>query len=105
MGFAKEDINFENINREADVEILVKNMVQANNVIAHLKDEQFEMRNEIKRRDEAISKLEDEIRLLKKEKRWNMLWHHRLNDSIDKTQIILCILFLINIIFTYFKSR
>ena len=30
-------------------------MVPTNNMIAHLKDEQFEMRNEIKRRDETIS--------------------------------------------------
>lgn len=61
MAFAREDVNFENIKREADVEMLVKNMVQTNNMIAHLKDEQFEMRNEIKRRDEIISKLKDDI--------------------------------------------
>ncbi|MBZ1511455.1 hypothetical protein J6K93_10070 [Leuconostoc mesenteroides] len=105
MALAREDINFENIKREADVAMLAKNMVQTNNMIVHLNDEQFEMRNEIKRRDETIGKLKDDIQLLEKEKRWNMLWHHRLNDSIDKTQIILYISFLINIIFTYFKSR
>ncbi|QAR69674.1 hypothetical protein EQI52_07600 [Leuconostoc mesenteroides] len=105
MALARDDINFENIKCESDVAMLVKNMVQTNNMIAHLNDEQFEMRNEIKRRDETIGKLKDDIQLLEKEKRWNMLWHHRLNDSIDKTQIILYILFLINIIFTYFKSR
>ncbi|WP_406244612.1 hypothetical protein ACI5FS_06175 [Leuconostoc mesenteroides] len=105
MAFAREDVNFENIKREADVEMLVKNMVQTNNMIAHLKDEQFEMCNEIKMRDETISKLEDDIRLLEKEKRWNMLWHNRLNDCIDKTQIIFGILFLINILFIYFMSR
>ncbi|STY39359.1 Uncharacterised protein [Leuconostoc mesenteroides] len=74
-------------------------------MIAHLKDEQFEMRNEIKRRDETISKLKDDIQLLEKEKRWNMLWRNRLDDNIDKTQIILAILFLINILLTYFMSR
>lgn len=105
MAFAREDINFENIKRESDIEMLVKNMVQTNNMIAHLKDEQFEMRNEIKMRDEIISKLQDDIRLLEKEKRWNMLWHNRLNDCIDKTQIIFGILFLVNILFTYFMSR
>ena len=80
-------------------------MVPTNNMIAHLKDEQFEMRNEIKRRDETISKLIDDIQLLEKEKRWNMLWRNRLDDNIDKTQIILAILFLINILLTYFMSR
>jgi hypothetical protein len=105
MAFAREDINFENIKRESDIEMLVKNMVQTNNMIAHLKDEQFEMRNEIKMRYEIISKLQDDIRLLEKEKRWNMLWHNRLNDCIDKTQIIFGILFLINILFIYFMSR
>ncbi|WP_273720043.1 hypothetical protein [Leuconostoc mesenteroides] len=105
MALARDDINFENIKCESDVAMLAKNMVQTNNMIVHLNDEQFEMRNEIKRRDETIGKLKDDIQLLEKEKRWNMLWHHRLNDSIDKTQIILYISFLINIIFTYFKSR
>ncbi len=105
MALAREDVNFENIERESDVEMLVKNMVQSNNMIAHLKDEQFEMRNEIKGYKETISNLEDDIRLLKKEKRWNMLWHNRLNDCIDKTQIIFGILFLVNILFTYFMSR
>lgn len=66
IALAREDINFENIKRESNIEMLVKNMVQTNNMIAHLKDEQFEMRNKIKRRDETISKLEDEIWLLKK---------------------------------------
>ncbi len=102
MAFAREDINFENIKRESDIEMLVKNMVQTNNMIAHLKDEQFEMRNEIKRRDETINKLEDDAR---KDKRWNMVWHNHLNDNIDKTQILLIILFLFNILFTYFMSR
>lgn len=73
MALAREDVNFESIKSEADVEMLVKNMVQANNMIAHLKDEQLEMRNELKRRDETISKVKDDIQLLEKEKRWNML--------------------------------
>jgi len=47
----------------------------------------------------------DDIQLLEKEKRWNMLWRNRLDDNIDKTQIILAILFLINILLTYFMSR
>lgn len=102
MALAREDINYENIKRESDVELLVKNMVQTNNMIAHLKDEQFEMSNEIKRRDEIISKLEDDVR---KDKRWNMFWHNHLDDNIDKTQIVLAIVFSINILFTYFMSR
>ncbi|USI45482.1 hypothetical protein [Leuconostoc mesenteroides] len=102
MALAREDINFENIKREADVEMLVKNMVQTNNMIAHLKDEQFEMRNEIKRRDETISKLEDDIR---KDKRWNMLWQNSLEDNIDKTQILVFVVGLINGLFTFFMSR
>ncbi|QAR69384.1 hypothetical protein EQI52_06115 [Leuconostoc mesenteroides] len=105
MAFAREDVNFENIKREADVETLVKNMVQTNNMIAYLKDEQFEMRNEIKRHDETISKLKDDIQLLEKEKRWNMLWRNRLDANIDKTQIVLVILFLFNVLFTFFMSR
>ncbi|MCT4382779.1 hypothetical protein EFM34_05980 [Leuconostoc suionicum] len=105
MALAREEIDFKNIKREADVEILVKNMIQTNKVIAHLKDEQFEIRNEIKRRDETISKLEDDIWLLKKETRWNMLWRNRLDDNIDKTQIVLAIVFSINILLTYFMSR
>ncbi len=73
MALAREDVNFESIKSEADIEMLVKNMVQTNNMIAHLKDEQLEMRNELKRRDETISKVKDDIQLLEKEKRWNML--------------------------------
>ncbi|MDC2805567.1 hypothetical protein [Leuconostoc suionicum] len=102
MALAREEINLEDIKREADVEMLVKNMVPTNNMIAHLKDEQIEMRNEIKRRDENISKLEDDVR---KEKRWNMLWRNSLENDIAKTQVFLAIVFLINILFTYFMSR
>ncbi|USI45393.1 hypothetical protein [Leuconostoc mesenteroides] len=102
MALARDDINFENIKREADVEMLVKNMVQTNNMIAHLKYEQLEMRNEIKRRDETINKLEDDAR---KDKRWNMLWHNHLDDNIDNTKIVLAFVFSINILFTYFMSR
>lgn len=102
MASAREDISFDSIKRESDVEMLVKNMMQTNNMIAHLKDEQFEMSNEIKRRDETISKLEDDIR---KDKRWNMLWQNSLEGDIAKTQVFLAIVFLINILFTYFMSR
>ena len=105
MALVREDVNFENIKRESDVETLVKNMVQTNNMIAHLKDKQFELRNDIKRREETISKLEDDIRLLKKEKRWNMLWRNSLEEDIAKTQVFLAIVFLINMLFTYFMSR
>ncbi len=105
MALAREDVNFENIKREADVEMLVKNMMQTNNMIAHLKEEQFEMRNEIKGRDETISKLEDDIRLLKKEKRWNMLWQNSLDEDINHTQIALLVVGVINALFTYFTSR
>ena len=105
MALVREEIDFANIKREADVEILVKNMVQTNNMIAHLKDEQFEMRKEIKRRDETISKLEDDIRLLKKEKGWNMLWQNSLEEDINHTQIALLAVGVINALFTFFMSR
>ncbi|MFT9314026.1 hypothetical protein [Leuconostoc pseudomesenteroides] len=105
MASAREDISFDSIKRESDLEMLVKNMMQTNNMIAHLKDEQFEMRNEIKRRDETISKLEDNIRLLKKEKRWNMLWQNSLEEDINHTQIALLAVGVISVLFTYFMSR
>lgn len=105
MALAREDINFENIKREADVEMLVKIMVQTNNMIARLKDEQFEMRNEIKRRDETISKLKDDIQLLEKEKRWNMLWRNSLDEDINHTKILVLVVGVINVLFTYFMSR
>ncbi|TGD34940.1 hypothetical protein [Leuconostoc mesenteroides] len=105
MALVREDVNFGNIKREADIELLVNCMVQTNNMIAHLKDEQFEMRNEIKRRDETISKLQDDIRLLKKEKRWNMLWQNSLEEDINHTQIAVLASGVINVLFTYFMSR
>lgn len=105
MALAREDIDFENIKREADVETLVKNMVQTNNMIAHLKDKQFELRNDIKRRKETISKLQDDIQLLKKEKRWNMLWRNSLEEDINHTQIALFVVGVINVLFTFFMSR
>ncbi|MBZ1518158.1 hypothetical protein J3330_03220 [Leuconostoc mesenteroides] len=105
MALVREDVNFGNIKREADIELLVNYMVQTNNMIAHLKDEQFEMRNEIKRRDETISKLQDDIRLLKKEKRWNMLWQNSLEEDINHTQIAVLASGVINVLFTYFMSR
>ncbi|WP_338753160.1 hypothetical protein [Leuconostoc mesenteroides] len=105
MALAREDINFENIKRDAKIEAVLNCVINQDIEIAHLKDEQFEMRNEIKRRDETISKLEDDIRLLKKEKRWNMLWRNSLEEDIAKTQVFLAIVFLINIQFTFFMSR
>lgn len=102
MALAREDVNFENIKRESDVEMLVKDTVQTNNMIAHLKDEQFEMRNEIKMRDETISKLEDDIR---KDKRWNMLWYNSLDEDINHTKILVLIVGVINVLFSYFMSR
>ncbi|MGR8825412.1 hypothetical protein, partial [Leuconostoc mesenteroides] len=59
----------------------------------------------IEEQKETISKLKDDIQLLEKEKRWNMLWRNRLDENIAKTQVFLAIVFLINIIFTYFMSR
>lgn len=105
MAFAREDVNFENIKREADVEMLVKNVVQTNNMIAHLKDEQFEMRNEIERRDETINKLENDVQLLKKEKRWNMFWRNSLDEDINHTKILVLAVGVVNVLFTYFMNR
>lgn len=102
MALAREDVNFENIKREADVEMLVKNMVQTSNMIAHLKDEQFEMRNEIKGHKEIINKLEDDVR---KDKRWNMLWRNSLDEDINHTKILVLVVGVINVLFTYFMSR
>lgn len=105
MALAREGINLEDIKRDAKIEAVLKHVISQDVEIAHLKDEQFEMRNEIKEHKETISKIEDDIYLLKKQKRWNMLWRNRLNDNIDKTQIVLVIVFLINMLFTFFMSR
>lgn len=105
MALTREDINFEDAKLESDVELLVNHMVQTNVVIAHLKDEQLELRNKIKRRDENISKLEDDILLLKKEKRWNMLWQNSLDEDINHTQIALLVVGVINVLFTFFMSQ
>ncbi|MBS0941601.1 hypothetical protein JK161_01895 [Leuconostoc mesenteroides] len=105
MALAREEINLEDIKRDAKIEAVLKHVISQDVEIAHLKDEQFEMRNEIKMRDETIVKLEDDVRLLKKEKRWNMLWRNSLEEDIAKTQVFLAIVFLINILFTFFMSR
>lgn len=105
MALEREDINFENIKRDAKIEALVNSVVKINTAIAHLKDEQFEMRNEIERRDETISKLKNDIQLLEKDKRWNMLWRNSLSDSIIKTEISVFVVGVINIIFAYLISR
>lgn len=102
MAIVREDIDFENLKREADVEMLVKNMVQSNNMIAHLKEEQFEMHSELKRQEETISKLEDDAR---KDKRWNMFWRNSLEEDMAKTQVFLAIAFSINVIVAYLFSH
>ncbi|WP_059442633.1 hypothetical protein [Leuconostoc mesenteroides] len=98
MALAREGVDLEDIKRDAKIEAVLKHVISQDVEIAHLKDEQFEMRNEIKRRDEIISKLEDDIR---KDKRWNMLWQNGLDDSITKTQISVLVVGFINIIFAY----
>lgn len=105
MALAREDINLEDIKRDAKIEAVLNHVISQDVEIVHLKDEQFEMRNEIKRRDETISKLEDDIQLLKKEKRWSMLWQNSLEEDINHTQIALLAVGVINILFTYFMSR
>ncbi|KAA8347280.1 hypothetical protein [Leuconostoc mesenteroides] len=105
MALTREDINLEDIKRDAKIETVLRHVISQDVEIAHLKDEQSEISNDIKRRDETISKLEDDIQLLKKEKRWNMLWRNSLEEDIAKTQIVLVIAFLINILFTFFMSR
>ncbi|MGR8824431.1 hypothetical protein, partial [Leuconostoc mesenteroides] len=59
----------------------------------------------VKLHKETISKLEDDIRLLKKEKRWNMLWHNILEEGINHTQIALLAAGVIIVLFTFFMSR
>ncbi len=105
MALAREDIDFENIKCDAKIEAVLNHVISQDVEIAHLKDEQFEMSNEIKGHKETISKLEDDIQLLKKEKRWSMLWRNSLEEDIAKTQVFLAIAFLINVLFTYFISR
>ncbi|WP_349514843.1 hypothetical protein [Leuconostoc suionicum] len=102
MALAREDINFENIKCDAKIEAVLNHVISQDVEIAHLKDEQFEMRNEIKMRDETISKLEDNAR---KEKRWNMLWQNSLEEDINHTQIALLALGVISVLFTFFMSR
>lgn len=102
MALAREGVYLEDIKRDAKIETVLEHVISQDIEISHLKDEHFEMRNEIKRRDETIRKLEDDAR---KEKRWNMLWHNSLENNIAKTQIFLTIVFLSNIIFAYFMSR
>lgn len=105
MALAREGVDLEDIKRDAKIEAVLKHVISQDVEIAHLKDEQFEMRNEIESRDDTIGKLEDDIQLLKKEKRWNMLWRNSLEEDIAKTQVFLAIVFLINMLFTYFMSR
>ena len=97
MSLAREEIK-----RDAKIGAVLKHVISQDVEIAHLKDKQFEMSNEIKRRDETISKLEDDVQ---KEMRWNMLWRNSLEEDIAKTQVFLAIAFLANILFTYFISR
>lgn len=105
MALAREGVYLEDIKRDAKIETVLEHVISQDIEISHLEDEQFEMRNEITRCAETISKLEDDIYLLKKEKRWNMLWRNRLEEDIAKTQVFLAIVFLANILFTYFMSR
>jgi peptidoglycan hydrolase CwlO-like protein len=105
MALAREGIDLEDIKRDAKIEALLQHVISQDVEIAQLKDKQFEFHNEIESRDDTISKLEDDIQLLKKEKRWNMLWRNSLEEDIAKTQVFLAIVFLINIIFTYFMNR
>ncbi|WP_349517278.1 hypothetical protein [Leuconostoc mesenteroides] len=105
MALAREGINLEDIKRDAKIELVLKHVISQDVKIAHLKDEQFEMRSEIKMRDETISKLENDIRLLEKDKRWNMLWRNSLEEDINHTQIALLAVGVINVLFTFFMSR
>lgn len=98
----REDISLKNIAQEAYIKELLNRVDNQDIKIVHLLDEQFEMRNEIDGYKETMGKLENDVR---KDKRWNMFWHNHLDDNIDKTQILLAIVFSINILFTYFMSR
>lgn len=51
MALAREDVNLEDISRDAKIEAVLKHVISQDVEIAHLKVEQFEMSNEIKRRD------------------------------------------------------
>ncbi|WP_349515983.1 hypothetical protein [Leuconostoc suionicum] len=104
MALAREDINLEDIKRESDADLIVENIIQSTRMISRFQDRQAKMLDEIEEQKEIISKLKDDIQLLEKEKRWNMLWRNRLDENIAKTQVFLAIVFLINIIFTYFMS-
>ncbi|GMA70752.1 hypothetical protein GCM10025879_19980 [Leuconostoc litchii] len=105
MALAREDIDIENIKRESDADLIVENIMQSTRMISRFQDRQVKMRDEIEEQKRTISNLEDDIQLLKKEKRWNMLWRNSLEGYIAKTQVFLAIVFLINMLFTYFMSR
>ncbi|MGX4593997.1 hypothetical protein JNUCC76_08650 [Leuconostoc sp. JNUCC 76] len=95
MALAREENNLDDIQHKSEML----------NVISHLLDMQIEMGDEIEKQKETISKLEDDIRLLKKEKRWNMLWQNSLEEDINHTQIALLAVGVINVLFTFFMSR
>ena len=105
MALAREGVDLEDIKRDAKIEAVLNHVISQDVEIVHLKDEQFEMSNEIKGHKETISKLEDDIQLLKKDKRWNMLWRNSLEEDINHTQIALLAAGVINVLFTFFMSR
>lgn len=105
MALAREKINLEDIKRESDADLIVENIMLTTHMISRFQDSQVKMSDEIQEQKETISKLEDEIRLLKKEKRWNMLWPNSLEEDINHTQIALFAVGVINVLFTFFMSR
>lgn len=102
MALAREGVDLEDIKRDAKIEAVLKHVISQDVEIAHLKDEQFEMRNEIERRDETICKLEEDVQ---KETRWNMLWRNSLDEDINHTKILVLAVGVVNVLFTYFMSR
>lgn len=105
MSLSREDVNFESIKSEEDADLLVENIMLTIRLISRFQDRQVKMSDEKEEHKETINKIEDNIRLLEKEKRWNMLWRNSLGENIVKTQVLLVIAFSINIIFAYLISH
>ncbi|MCJ2158602.1 hypothetical protein [Leuconostoc mesenteroides] len=101
MSLSREDVNFESIKSEADADLLVENIMLTIRIISRFQDRQVKMSDEKEEHKETINN----IRLLEKEKRWNMLWRNSLGENIAKTQVLLVIAFSINIIFAYLISH
>ena len=105
MALAKKDIDVVGIAQEALNRTLVDSVVKQEIKIAHLEDKQFELKNELKKRDETINQLSNDIENIKEDKKWNSLWQDSLNEDIHRTELLVLVVGVINILFAFFISR